>query len=546
MKNKVTFCALGGLGEIGLNSYVYTIGNENQKDLLQKEHLIVDLGLGFKDTRVTSIDTFFPDISYFTQNEIKPNAIVITHGHEDHIGSLPYLVPYLDCPIYATAWTLDLIREKLKEHKLDDKTKLIEVEYNKEYEIGNFKVKWVPSYHSIIDCSILVITTPLGKIVHTGDFKSKPSDTAMVENLKKLADEKAYYLVCDSTNVFSKGSSGEDSQTKAGLKELIASAEGASWIGLFSSNLERIKIIAEIAQELKKRIVLYGRSLNTYTKLGIKHGFLDSNFFVTEEESKSIDRDKLIILATGSQGEDRSVLYNVIIKDEYKEKLKDKDIVIFSSKVIPGNEVKINRYYNILADRNIKYYTESDHKIHVSGHAKEDELIEMYNYVQPKCIIPMHGEIIHLKHHAELAKSLGFESEAFHCGEVVELFNGHPSIIDHIPIGKLTQEGGRVVSFDEDFIKQRTKMFFEGTVFISLKLGARNHIEYVDLDIIGLLCEDEMDEYKSKIIGKLKDILPSLIDNSYEDIHEEVRRLLRRTFRDALDKKPLIAIHLSM
>lgn len=547
MKNKVTFSALGGLGEIGLNSYVYTVANENQKELNQKEHLIVDLGLGFKDTRVTSIDTFFPDISYFIKNEIKPNAIVITHGHEDHIGGLPYLMPYLlDCPIYATAWTLDLIREKLKEHKLDTKVKLIAVDYNKEYEIGSFMVKWVPTYHSIIDCSLLLISTPIGKIAHTGDFKTKPSDSVMVENLKKIAEEKPYYLVCDSTNVLEKGISGEELETKEGLKNIIASAQGASWIGMFSSNLERIRIIMDIAKELKKRIVLYGRSLNTYTSLAIKHGFLDSNFFVTEEESKSIDRDKLIILATGSQGEDRSVLYNVIIKDEYKERLRDKDIVIFASKVIPGNEVKINKYYNILADRNIKYYTAKDYKIHVSGHAKEDDLIAMYSYIKPKCIIPMHGETIHLKYHAEFAKSLGYESEAFHCGEVVELFNGHPHIVDHMQVGKLVQEGGRVVSFDEDFIKQRTKMFFEGSVFMSLKLDSKKQIENVELDIIGLLTQDEMEDYKSRIIGKLYDMLPTMLDKSYEDTYEDIRRLLRRIFRDSIDKKPLITIHLSM
>ncbi len=541
MKNKVTFASIGGLGEIGLNSYIYTSSNKDKAD-----HLIVDLGLGFKDSRITSIDSFFPDISYFLKNNITPKAIIITHGHEDHIGGLPYLMPYLDCPIYATSWTLDLIRSKLKEYKLDTKVKLIEVEHNKEYEIGDFKVKWVPIYHSIIDCSLLVITTPLGKIVHTGDFKIKPSDTEMLKTLEKLSEEKAYYLVCDSTNVLEKGSSGEDSETKEALKEIIANAEGASWIGLFSSNLERIKIISDIAKELKKRIVLYGRSLHTYVELGIKHGFLDSNFFVTEEESKSIDRDKLIILATGSQGEDRSALYNVIIKDEYKEKLREKDVVILSSKVIPGNEGKISRYYNILSDRNIKFYTTKNHKIHVSGHAKEDDLITMYNYVKPKFIIPMHGEVLHLKHHTELARSLGYESEVFHCGEVVELFNGYPSIIDNIPFGKLTYEGNRVVSFDEDFIKQRTKMFFEGAVFLSLKLDCKNRIDYIDIDIIGLLCGNEIDEYKSIFMNKLNDKMLSISDFSYEDIHEEIRRLIRRFFKDKLDKKPIIVIHLSM
>ncbi|MDR0484606.1 MAG: ribonuclease J, partial [Alphaproteobacteria bacterium] len=313
-----------------------------------------------------------------------------------------------------------------------------------------------------------------------------------------------------------------------------------------SSNLERIRIIADIARELKKRIVLYGRSLHTYVEIGIQHGFLDSNFFITEEASKEIDRDKLIILATGSQGEDRSVLYNVIVRNEYKEKLKDNDIVIFASKVIPGNESKVFRYYNILADRNIQYYTVKDHKIHVSGHAKVDELIAMYNYVRPKFIIPMHGEVIHLRTHTELARSLGFEAEYFHCGEVVELFNGNPNIIDNIPIGKLTYEGGRVISFDEDFIKNRTKMFFEGAVFLTIALDKKADISNFELDIIGILMEDEQEEYKNKVYTKINNMLAGLQDASFEQTNEEIRKILRKMFKENLDKKPIITVHLDM
>ncbi|MDR2007370.1 MAG: ribonuclease J [Alphaproteobacteria bacterium] len=541
-KNKVSFFSLGGLGEIGLNSYVYT--NEISGN---KEYLMVDLGMGFKDTRTISVDTFFPDISFFTDNNITPAGIVITHGHEDHIGALPYLMPYLEnTPIYATPWTLDLIKSKLKEFNLDTKVKLIAVESNKEYDVGSFKVKWVPIYHSIVDCSLLVITTSMGKIVHSGDFKTKPSDRVLTGNLEKLVDENAYYLVCESTNVLEAGVAGEESEVKDELKKLVASAKGATWIGMFSSNLERVRIIADIAKELKKRIVLYGRSLNTYADIGIKHGFLDSNFFITEEASKEIDRDKLIILATGSQGEDRSVLYNVIVRDEYREKLQRDDIVIFASKVIPGNESKVFRYYNILADRNITYYTTKDHHIHVSGHAKIDEIVAMYNYVRPKYILPMHGEAIHLRGQMELARSMGFESDFFHCGEVVELFNGTPHVIDNVEIGKLTYEGGRIVSYEEEFLKNRTKMFFEGAVFLSISLNKRKDITNFALDTVGLLMESEIQEAEEKIYAKINSTLAGLEDSSPELIQEEIRKIIRRIFKDSLDKKPIIKIHLAI
>jgi ribonuclease J len=240
------------------------------------------------------------------------------------------------------------------------------------------------------------------------------------------------------------------------------------------------------------------------------------------------------------------VLYNVIVRNEYKEKIKDNDIVIFASKVIPGNESKIFRYYNILADRNIKYYTANDNKIHVSGHAKEDELIALYNYVRPKCIIPMHGEVIHLRHQMELARSLGFESAFFHCGEVVELFNGNLHLIDNVPTGKLTYEGGRVVSFDEEFLKNRTKMFFEGAVFLSVALNKRKDITNFELDILGILMNDEIKTYEERIYARVNSMLAGLENSSSEEIYEEIRKMLRKMFKDGLDKKPIITIHLAM
>ncbi len=544
MTYRLSFSSLGGLGEIGLNSYLYCNFNNTTS-----EYLLVDFGMGFKDNRLTSMDIFFPDIMFFLENNIRPKALVITHGHEDHIGAIPYLISYLNCPIYATAWTADLIKSKLKEHNLDNKVDIIIVEPNRQYNISTFKVKWVPVYHSIIECSLLVIDTPLGKVAHSGDFKMKLSDTEMCNTLSNLYKENIEYLICDSTNIFEEGISGEETLIEKDLHHIIMQAKGATWISLFSSNLERIRLIAELAKKLKKRIVLYGRSLNLYVSLGIKHGFFDPNFFITEEEAKKIERNKLIILATGSQGEERSVMYNVIIRNEYKDKLQQNDIVVFSAKIIQGNEDKVLKYYNTLADMNIQYYTANDYNIHVSGHAKQEELKMIYDFVKPKCIIPMHGEIMHLRKHVEFARSLGFESEMFRCGEVVELFSDKLKIIDKINVGKLTYDGNRVISFNEDFIKVRTKLFFEGSVFLSISIDSKYAIRNFNIDTLGLLCETEKDNIVRMIENKITNYLLSArydATKKEDTIKEDIRVIIRKIFKDAINKKPIVVVHLSI
>lgn len=537
---KVRFVALGGIGEIGLNCYLYSHVNEQET-----EHLMVDCGVSFRDTKLTSAEVFMPDITYLSRENTTLAGIVITHGHEDHIGALPYLLDKLGFPpVYATPWTASLIESKLKETNILEKSTIIPITTKQEYNIGSFKVKWVPTYHSILENTTLVITTAKGKIVHSGDIKLNYNNPEIMKNYESLGLEGAEYLFCDSTNVKQKGIAGDEASLYEDFSKLIASAKSICWITLFASNLERVNLIAQVAQKLKKRIVLFGRSLETYTRIGIEHGYLDANFFISEKEAESFPRNKLIFLATGSQGEVKSALSS-IIGGKHRQKFHEDDIVLFSSRVIPGNELKVSKYYNLLSEQDITYYTAYDYNIHVSGHATKKELAEVYKYVNPKYVIPIHGEALHIKAAMELARSEGFKSDHFFCGEVVELFEEEPKVVEQIEVGKLVYEGNRIASFAEEFFRERTKIFYEGTVFLTLAINNRQ-IQYFNLDIIGLLTPYEHELFSADIKYKIQNYLqgnPLSFNTHAKEIIEEIRVITRKSIASKLGKKPIVKVH---
>jgi ribonuclease J len=542
IKERVSFCALGGIGEIGLNCYLYSIFNNDNNE---SSNILVDLGMGFNDTKTISVDTFFPDLSILKEQNINIDALVITHGHEDHIGAIPYLWEMLGCPIYATPWTADLILEKLKEFKLDTKVKMVVVERDKFYTIGKYQIKWVEVLHSIPDCSLLYIKTPKGNIVHSGDFKVDPKKPEMIEKWKDIGNEGIDYLFCDSTNVLEPGFSVKEEDLVDDLSKIIKNAKGVCWITSFSSNLSRLNTICNIAKEYDKKVVLFGRSLDTYARIGITHHILRNDIIIPEDQAKDIPRNKLIFMVTGSQGEYRSALSNLLIGGGFRQKLDPQDCIIFASKVIPGNELKVNKYYNILADMGMNFYTTHDYNIHASGHAKQEELKIMYKSINPKVIVPMHGEPVHLRYHVDFANKNGFDSKYLINGEVMELFTEENTVIGNLEVGKLTYESGRVLNAHEDFLNKRTKIFYEGTVFISLLLE-KKQIKNIEISIIGLLTIAEEEIYKKQIVDKITDyLLPTLQSENKEKekISEEIRVLVRKYFRNKLDKKPIVSVH---
>lgn len=541
MKYRVSFGALGGLGEIGLNSYIYNVFTD-----IESSYLIVDLGMGFNSNHNVSADTYYPDLTFFKDKKEEIVALVITHGHEDHIGAIPYVWDKLKCPIYATSLTADLILEKLKEFKLDKIVDLIVVQPYKPYKIGKVEITWIKVEHSIPDCHLLFIKTPLGNLVHSGDFKVSDPKSAIYQEVEKLKNENIQYLFCDSTNVMEEGESGGEETIVPTLQKLITKPKGACWISAFSSNIERIANICNIAQSLGKKIVLFGRSFKTYSKIAQKYKILDTSVIIPEEDITKYPRNRIIFLVSGSQGEERSVLNNLLIRGNFKHKIQSDDIVIFSSTVIPGNEKKVYRLYNELAKQEIEFFTSYHENIHVSGHPKQNELLHLYSMIKPKWIVPMHGEIMHLKYHSKFAYDNGYPT--FNCpsGVIVELFTTEPQIIGEFPIGKVIYEGDRIVPFNEDFVRQRSKMFFEGAVFVTLVIEDNKFYNPI-IDTLGLLTIQEEEIYLKQLSNKIIDFSASSLNvknPNVETIAEDVRILTRRFFKNLLGKKPIVRVHL--
>lgn len=539
MDYKVSFSAMGGLGEIGLNSYIYNIFDEANSN-----YLIVDLGMGFNNSSNTIVDIYYPDLTFFDDKIDEIKAILITHGHEDHIGAIPYVWYKLKCPIYATAFTADLIMEKLKEFNLEKIVELIVVIPNKTYRIGPAEIVWMPVSHSIPDCSLLFMKTPRGNIVHSGDFKINSEEEKILDNIATLQKNNIQYLFCDSTNVLEPGTSGAENTIVKELQNLILKAKGVCWITAFSSNIERLNNICSIAKSIGKKIVLFGRSHNTYSKIAARYNLLDNSVIIDEEEINNYPRNRLIFIISGSQGEDRSVLSNILLGGYFRHKIQEEDLLIFSSKVIPGNEKKVSRLYNALAKQEIEFYTAHTNHIHVSGHAKQEELKQFYSLINPKWVVPIHGETMHIKAHSKFAYENNYPT--FNCpnGVIVELFEKEPTIIGEFQVGKVINEGGRIIPFNADFIKQRNKLFKEGAVFITL-IADNNKIYSPIIDTLGLLTEEEEEIYISQLSKKILDFSKgALRESNIENVAEDIRILTRRFFKNLLEKKPIVRVHL--
>jgi len=541
---QLNFTALGGMGEIGANCYLYQLNNTQNQQL--DEILIVDMGMGFSDARSASVDTYIPNIDYLIANKEKIKGLAVTHGHEDHIGAIGLLWKELRCPIYTTKWTADIIYEKLKEYNLHKTAQIYVVNPNTFKEIGAFNVMWAPVTHSIIDSNLLVIKTPVGNVVHSGDFKLTTSPQAVVDNLQQLQQHNIKYLMCDSTNVLDDNFTLSEESIKPDLETLIKNSQGVCWITSFSSNLERIKNIADIAKKYKKKVVIWGRSANLYVALGIKHKYLEEHVFIDPNDTKKYQRNQLIYFVTGGQGEYRSVLFNLLVENRFKEKIEQGDCVIFSSRIIPGNENKVSRLYNSLSKQEIDFYTPNDYHIHVSGHPKQQDLIQMYNLIKPQYVIPIHGEHMHLLQHSLFAQSLGFKSITAENGDVISLLPNQPSIVDKIDTSRLMYEGYRLLPYNDEVFTRRSKIFFEGTCFVSLVMQNNNPVD-IKITPIGLLTNTEIDIIIPKITDKLAVYLKAtLSQNKFNStqIAEEARIFVRKYFKEYLAKKPVVMVNL--
>ena len=466
-KNELLFCALGGSGEIGMNVNLYGC---------QGKWLMVDCGITFADPAYPGIDVILPDLQFIEERLDDLVGIVLTHGHEDHIGALPYLAEDLGVPLYATPFTAGLIRGKLDEERIADRVTLKVVEIGGTCKAGPFDVRFVPMAHSIPEASALVIDTPVGRVFHTGDWKLDPTPVigkpASEADLRAIGDDGIDVLVCDSTNVFNAEASGSEASVRDGLADVIGKAKGRVLVTSFASNAARLATLGEVAKQTGRSLCVAGRSLDRIIRVAKATGYLKGfPETVDPEAAMRMPANKVLIIATGGQGEPRAALSRVA-EGTHPIALDSGDTVVFSSKQIPGNEVAIGRIQNLLAARGVAMVTERQAHVHVSGHPGRPELANMYEWLRPELLIPVHGEMRHMMEQARFGLSQGVPQALVQKdGDIVRLLPGRPAKVGHAPVGRLVLDGDVILPADGTTINERRKLALNGQISVAVAIG---------------------------------------------------------------------------
>ena len=547
MKDELLFVPLGGAGEIGMNLGLYGYGGK---------WLMVDCGLTFADDALPGIDLLFPDPAFIEEHAEHLVAIVLTHAHEDHLGAVPQLWPQLRCPVYATPFTAHLLRRKLEEAGLLEAVPLHEIETGGRVELGDFDVRYIPVTHSIPEAHSLAITTPVGTVVHSGDWKLDPEPlvgpVTDESALREVGDDGVLALVCDSTNVMVPGHSGSESEVRKSLIELIGGKTGRVVVTTFSSNVARISTIAKAAEATGRQVVLAGRSLHRNVEAARACGYLnDVSLFSDEDEAGYLSRESTLILCTGCQGEPRGALARIADHEHKHIGLEAGDTVIFSSKIIPGSERAIGRVQNRLVYEDIEVITEKDHFVHVSGHPAQDELREYYGWVRPKISVPVHGEARHLAKHAAFARDLGVEvAPVVENGDVLRLHPGPVEVVDHVRFGRLGLDGGRLSALDSRTLQARRRMMFNGFAFVVVVLDADNRKTIPPRVVVRGLLEEVDDEEWEALMEEASFAAEHALDEISQErraqdelILERVSQAVRRVLRQASDgRRPAVEV----
>ncbi|MDP2261072.1 MAG: ribonuclease J [Caulobacter sp.] len=476
--DELVFLPLGGSNEIGMNFNLYGYGPEDDR-----KWIVVDLGVTFGDQTTPGVDIILPDPTFIEEYADDILGIVLTHAHEDHIGAVAWLWPRLKAPVYATPFTAYLLREKLRDADLLDEVDITEVPLSGKFSLGPFDLELVTLTHSIPEPNGLAIRTPLGTILHTGDWKIDPDpmlgEVTDVEAIQRLGDEGVLAMVCDSTNVFVDGSAGSEADVRVAMNKLIAGLKGKVAVACFASNVARMDTVIRAAQAAGRKVVLAGRSMHRMAGAARSVGLLkDIQPLLDDHLAKNVPEDQILYLCTGSQGEPRAALARIAEGNHPHIRMSQGDHVIFSSRVIPGNEIPIRNLQNKLADRGVRLYTERDHPgIHVSGHPCRDELAQMYAWARPQIAVPTHGERRHLLEHAAFARDLQVpQTVAPRNGDMVRLAPGRAEIIDEVTAGRLYIDGGVMTPENGEALRERRHAAFNGMLVVSVVLSANGKI----------------------------------------------------------------------
>jgi ribonuclease J len=513
--------------------------------------LAVDCGIGFGGSELPEVDVMMADPGYIADRRDKLVGLVITHSHEDHIGAVAWLWPKLKCPVYATPFAAAVLRRKLGEAGLVNQVKLVVVPTGGAFDLLPFKLRFIRLSHSIPESQALVIETPAGIVLHTGDWKldpapliGPPTDEAA---LAALGEKGVLAIVCDSTNAMVEGHSGSEKDVRASLSALVRDLEGRVAVTCFASNVARMESIALAAYDAGRSVALVGRSLRNMDAAARECGYLASlPPFLSEDDIDDVPDDNLLILVTGSQGEDRSALSRIARDDHPRVELGEGDTVIFSSRMIPGNERAIGTVQDNLVRRGVRLMTDDDHLVHVSGHPARDELRRMYELVKPRYSVPVHGEWRHLSAHAELAREAGAEPFLLEDGDIITLFPGRPAITDSAPVGRLVVDGTRLVPLKGEVMAARRRMLFNGVVVASVAVDSAGNVRgRPKVSAPGLLDPDDADTDRvaAEFAETLRD-LPANLRRDDQALQEAAKAALRRTLGRRLGKRPLVDVHL--
>jgi ribonuclease J len=542
LSGDLAFLPLGGTGEIGMNLNLYRCNGK---------WLAIDCGIGFGGSEFPEVDVMMADPGFIAERRDRLVGLVITHAHEDHIGAVAHLWPQLRCPVYATPFAAAVLRRKLTEVGLQNQVPVHVVPCGGTIDLAPFALQFIRMSHSIPEAQSVAITTPYGIVLHTGDWKldpaplvGPPTDEAA---LSALGDKGVLAMVCDSTNAMVEGHSGSEDDVRVSLTALIRQIRGRVAITCFASNVARMQSIALAAQECGRSVAIVGRSLRNIEAAARESGYLKGvPEFLGEDDVDDVPDDNILILVTGSQGEPRSALARIAMDTHPRVALGEGDTVIFSSRMIPGNERAIGTVQDNLVRRGVHLMTDADHLVHVSGHPARDELRRLYKLVRPKYSVPVHGEWRHLQAHADLAQEAGMSPILMEDGDILSLAPGRAEVIDSAPVGRLVLDANRLVPLDGEVLAARRRMLFNGVILGSLAVdGAGKILGRPQVSAPGLYePEDpETDRIGRDFASALAD-LPVALRRDDSALADAARSALRRALGKRFQKRPLVDVHL--
>ena len=538
-EDELLFLALGGSGEIGMNVNLYGC---------RGKWLMVDLGMTFSGGEYPGVDLVFADLDFIEERADDLLGIVITHAHEDHIGAIPYFADAFDVPLYATPFTAELVRRKLQEAGLTKDVELIEIEEGGAIDLDPFQIRYVPLAHSIAEGNALLIDTPHGRVFHTGDWKLDDDpiigEPTSEEALRAIGDEGVHALVCDSTNVFNPKPSGSEGAVHRGLMDEVRRHAGKRvLVTTFASNVARLHTLGEVARETGRRLCVAGRSLDRMIEVAQGAGYLqDFPEIVDWNTAMDLPRGEVMIMATGGQGEPRAALAR-IADDRHPLSLTKGDVVLFSSRQIPGNEIAIGKMQNQLSARGIEMVTDRQELIHVSGHPGRPELQALYEWLRPELLVPVHGEMRHMREQAKLGRAEGIPQAVVQSnGDIVRLAPGKAERVAQIEAGRLVLDGDIIVPADGEAIAMRRRIAAEGAMVVVL--GAKGEVA---IECIGLPLDEDMDRFLAEAKSDIRKALTKGAKGNAKgksEPREAARLAARRAARRWSGKSPQVRVML--